>query len=275
MRAVSLLVALGLAACAPQDGAQNAERDMNVCAQFGAPQQRLRACSALAANADAPIEYRVRALIERGVLRIEMAQYARGIADLGRALRLDSRSTRALVERGMAHRDRGAFEAAVRDFDAALRLDPHLQVALTAREQSLAGAAGAFSVELDRLSRAIAAAPDDSMLLNNRCWVRAINGRELELALADCDESLRIEPNSAAVHDSRGLVNLKLERYEAALADYDAAIAIDPGVAHYSFGRGAALVALGREDEGRAVLAEASAQDELVAGLYASYGVTP
>ncbi len=37
----------------------------------------------------------------------------------------------------------------------------------------------------------------------NRCYVRAIAGRDLPLALADCNEALRLKPNEADTMNSR------------------------------------------------------------------------
>lgn len=275
MRWGGLVLALGLGACAPQDPAQQAERNVALCAQAGLPAQRLRACSAVIADRSAPAARRAEALVNRGAMRAQTAQYARAIADFGRALRLDPNNAAALLERGIAHQDRGAYDAAVRDFDAALVLQPNLQMAAQRREQARAGAGDAFQNQISQLSTAIASAPTNASLLNGRCWLRATNGQELELALADCNKSLRIEPGSAAVLDSRGLVNYKLGRFAAALADYDAALAAEPNGAHFMYGRGAALVALGRDAEGRALLAQATRLDASVADLYQSYGVAP
>jgi tetratricopeptide (TPR) repeat protein len=271
MRWVGLLLLLGLVACAPPG---SAERNLAACVQAVAPQQRVPACSAVIGDADAPVASRVQALIARGGLRMENSQYARAIADYGRALRLDPNSAEALARRGQAHQERGAFDAAERDFAAALALQPDLQIAAQGRGAAAAGAASTFQNEIARLDAAIAAAPGDALLRNNRCWVRAINGQDLEAALADCDASLRIDPRNAAVRDSRGLVNYKLGRYSAALADYDAALAMEPGVAHYMFGRGLSLIAMGQELDGRAAIQQAVTQDERVRGMYLSYGVT-
>jgi tetratricopeptide (TPR) repeat protein len=61
----------------------------------------------------------------------------------------------------------------------------------------------------------------------NRCWMRAIVGR-LQSALADFNESLRLNPNSANALDSRGLIHLKLDELDLSIGDYDAALDINP-----------------------------------------------
>src|SRR5262249_28922617 len=77
----------------------------------------------------------------------------------------------------------------------------------------------ALKYYLDNLAiaeRIAAAEPNDPYSVpaiayarNNLCWTRAILG-ELEAALADCNESLRLRPNDAGTLDSRGLIYLKM-----------------------------------------------------------------
>jgi tetratricopeptide (TPR) repeat protein len=74
---------------------------------------------------------------------------------------------------------------------------------------------------------------------NGRCWCRAIVG-ELQAALADCNEALRLEPNAAATLDSRGLIYLKSGEWDSAIADYDSALRLDPKLASSLYGRGLA-----------------------------------
>src|SRR5439155_669167 len=83
---------------------------------------------------------------------------------------------------------------------------------------------------------------------NSRCWARGLVG-QLDAALADCDEALRLlvrrnassEPDSAlrsATYDSRGLVNLKLNRLTEAMTDYEAALRLDQKHVGALYGRG-------------------------------------
>src|SRR5262249_6305476 len=69
-------------------------------------------------------------------------------------------------------------------------------------------------------SEAIQRDPKKAAYLNERCWARAIAGRELSLAVTDCTEALRIAPNDANVMDSRGFAYLRLSRPDDAAADY-------------------------------------------------------
>jgi tetratricopeptide (TPR) repeat protein len=88
----------------------------------------------------------------------------------------------------------------------------------------------------------ITAHPDDSRqasALNGRCWARALSGRDLPLALKDCDAALRRQ-KAANFFDSRGLVELRMGQYDRAIADYDAALQLAPRSAWSLYGRGLA-----------------------------------
>jgi tetratricopeptide (TPR) repeat protein len=61
-----------------------------------------------------------------------------------------------------------------------------------------------------------ACAPKSADAYNGRCWARALAGRDLDQALADCDGSLRLSPDDANGLNSRGLVQRKLGAFDRA-----------------------------------------------------------
>jgi lipoprotein NlpI len=274
MRAPVWIFLLALAgACTPADPAAHASRQWQVCSSAGLPQERLHACSEVIAAEGAAPELRAAALVERGAQRAELGQHLRAVADFGRALRIDPRLVRAYLERGQVHHDRGAFDRAVADYDAALALQPGLEQAMARREAALRGRDEAQLSTLDLLTRELEEDPEDPTLWNNRCWIRAVRGEELDYALADCNQALRLEPRHAAALDSRGLVHIKRGEYAAAIADYEAALAVEPGRGHYLYGRGVARIRMGLSAEGQADLAAAEAAEPGIAEAYRSYGV--
>lgn len=274
MRAAALaLCALALAACAAEDPAVAAERNWDRCSSNnGDANQRLLACTALI---DAPAttkERRAAAMLRRGETHFYSANYVRAIADFGRVLRLEPNNVQALYQRGMAHYDRGAYAIAGKDFDAVLAIDPYHAEARHWRANVQDDLISAYDNQIVRLDSMIAERPADANLRNSRCWLRAINGRDLPEALADCEEGVRLAPQDQNILDSRGLVHYKLGNFDAALADYSAALALEPERGHYMFGRALALHALGRVDEANAAFAAAEAAEPGVTALYAGYG---
>ncbi|MBY0565008.1 MAG: tetratricopeptide repeat protein [Hyphomonadaceae bacterium] len=262
------------AACMPAETPASIEQQWQLCQNSVIPAQRLGACSFIVASDASAPERRAQALFQRGLERAQRGQHVRAIADFGRALRMNPDFVEAYVERGLAHQARGAYQSAILDFDAALARDPNSYASsLRASAMSLLNTAQAN--ELEQLMEAIALDPGNADLWNNRCWLRAVEGEQLEYALGDCNEALRLAPGEAAFHDSRGLVHLKLGNYVEALADYEAAVNARPDEPHFRFGRGVALLRLGMRLDGEADIAAAEQAQPGIAAQYAAYGVTP
>ncbi|MGD9981093.1 MAG: tetratricopeptide repeat protein [Hyphomonadaceae bacterium] len=272
--AIALFVAAGLAACLAPVRTETVELAWEQCDGAGAPEFRLSQCSAVIAFPGTTPERRAAALIVRGAIRTNQGEYARALADFGRAMRIDRNNPQAYFERGLVHQARGAYDFAIRDFDLALTLQPNLQPALDRRAEALQLRNQAFLTELAQLNEALAETPTNSGLLNNRCWIRAINDADLPLALVDCNAAILADPTNTAALDSRGLVHLKLQNYEAALADYEAAFAAEPERGHFLYGRGLARLGLGQAAEGQSDLAEAERLEPGITAIYRTYGAT-
>ncbi len=110
----------------------------------------------------------------------------------------------------------------------------------------------------------------DGETYNNRCWTRAVLG-DLQGALKDCDEALRLKPGLAVALDSRGLVDLKLGRNADAIRDYSASIDKDARSVSSLFGRGLATRRSG--GDGSFDLSLAKSMDSNIGREFASYGV--
>jgi tetratricopeptide (TPR) repeat protein len=142
---------------------------------------------------------------------------------------------------------------------------------------------------LDRLPESIAqfdlwisAHADDSRMpeaLSGRCWVRAVQGRDLDKALSDCNAALKrsakASPLNARILDSRGLVRLRLGDYDKSLADYDASLKIRPNDAWALYGRGIDELRKKKPVEGEADMAAAVNIWPKIADEFARRGITP
>jgi tetratricopeptide (TPR) repeat protein len=109
---------------------------------------------------------------------------------------------------------------------------------------------------------------------NDRCWTRAIAMIDLDAALADCNEALRLRPDFVPALDSRAFVHMRSGRYQDALADYDAAIMGSPQDSWSLYGRGIAKMRVGDSAGGQADI-EASKAVQDVAAEFAAYGFAP
>ena len=83
--------------------------------------------------------------------------------------------------------------------------------------------------------------------------LRLIGGSKL----ADCNEAIRLEPNVAAIFDSRGLTYLKLGRWELAIADFSVALRLITKLPSALYGRGLAKLKSGNPVGGHADIAAA------------------
>ncbi|KAH2821675.1 hypothetical protein KXV85_002587, partial [Aspergillus fumigatus] len=128
------------------------------------------------------------------------------IADLTRKIAANANDTLSRYKRGQVYAVKRAYALAMQDFDTV-----------------------------------ISRTPQDAEALNNRCWTRAATG-DLQGALADCNQALRIDPGLSDALDSRGLVNLKLGRHAEAIKDYTDAIQRNPRSSSSLFGLAGSLI---------------------------------
>ena len=97
----------------------------------------------------------------------------------------------------------------------------------------------------------------------------------MQQALADCNESLRLDGNDPDALASRGFTYLKLGQLADAIVDYDAALKVAPKHASSLYGRGVVKLRQADVEGGNADLATATAIQANIADEFARYGVAP
>jgi tetratricopeptide (TPR) repeat protein/predicted aspartyl protease len=246
----------------------------------------------------------------RGAAYAARRDFEHAIADLTRANELDPKEASYLSRRGVARWNNDEATLALADFDEALKLKPDDIDALLWRvrvrlgNHDIAGATTDLAaldrvapkqanvrleiaddyVRTDMLEVAlvqfdlwIAAHPDDANLpdaKNGRCWVRALLGTDLDKALKDCNDALRMI-KSAEFLDSRGLVLLRLGDYDKAMVDYDASLNLKPGDAWSLYGRGIGRLRKGMAAQGQADIDAAKAITPSIAEEAKRHGLVP
>ena len=88
-----------------------------------------------------------------------------------------------------------------------------------------------------------------------------------------CDKAIGAGAHTASTYDSRALAGLKAGRPDVAIADYDAALRIDPKLANALYGRGLAKRRRGETSSGEEDIAAAKALRTDIAEEFARYGV--
>ena len=248
----------------------------------------------------------------RGSASASRREYGPALADLTRAIELDPTQADYFYERGRALAADKQADKALQDFSQAIKLNPGDVPALMARAELHArrnDPADTISPDLDAADHAALREGDMRLALgylyqrvrnypaaitqyddwinshrddiqmprarNARCWARALMGKDLDHALDDCNFAVRKDPKVAAYFDSRGLVYLRLGKYDKAVADYDAALALNPKIAWSLYGRGLAKQHLGQTAAGQADIGAAEAFAPKIAEEAASHGVVP
>ena len=246
------------------------------------------------------------ALTHRGEAYSQVGDFGHALADLNRAIQLDARDPGALVTRGLVHQRRGRLDLALADFDAALKLNPRdqqalrnrggLQAVLGHQDQAIADfdaviqmnrndpyaffnrgyahfAKQEYALAVMDYSTALFLDPSMGQAYLNRCLTRTIQGQELVMALADCDEALKLLPVSIPARETRGFIYLKLGDPAIAITEYEAALQMDANRPLALYGLGLAKIRMGRKDEGEANQAAALTLNPRIATEFSAYGV--
>ncbi len=255
------------------------------------------------------------AYARRGAASTGRRDYAHALADLTRACELSPNEAEYFYQRGVAYWENSQSVPAMADFNRAIELQPDYLSARMSRSELLMGnkdepgavadldAADRIAPKqadirytlaqlyrrTDRLGPAlvqydlwITNHPDDSKMaqaLSARCWLRALQGQELDQALSDCNAAYRRVDKStravAGILDGRGLVRLRMGDYDKAVLDYDDSLKINPDSAWAFYGRGIAKIRLKKNTQGEADLAQASTMSSTVADDFKRRGISP
>jgi tetratricopeptide (TPR) repeat protein/predicted aspartyl protease len=202
--------------------------------------------------------------LERAQMFAANGQSALAIADYGEILKRKADSTPALLGRGALYAAAHDPEHARADLSAALKVSPGDSTLLLGVAEAYS-ASDLYQDALALYDRWLQEHPLPARLswkstemreqiaaLNGACWSRAVLRRDLDKALADCDAAVELQPELAAVLDSRGLVHLKRGEYDLAIADYNAVLKLAPKQAGSLYARGVAKMKKGWTAEGGA-----------------------
>ena len=216
---------------------------------------------------------------EQGQALVEFAlrQPESASKDLGRALTLRPEYIDALVRRAEYWRSKRDIVAALTDLDTADRVAPReadIRLTLAALYGSLYRPAQTIT-QMDYWIPLHEQDPRAALAYNERCWARAVLGRELDQALHDCDAGLHLTPHAPQLLDSRGLVNLRRSQFDKAISDYTEALKISPKIAWSLYGRGIAELRKGNTVQGEADIAAAKALAPQLPEYAQRIGVSP
>jgi tetratricopeptide (TPR) repeat protein len=235
---------------------------------------RVASCTRLIDQGVLDATNRAGVFYDRAVGYTQLGATDLAIADYSEALRLKPDLTQALNNRGALFRSMGKSSQAVADFNAVIHLQPDGPNAFINRG-IIFGETGDYGDAVRDFSEAVRLAPNQSEGYAGRCWVRALEGREPEAALADCNAALQFHAGDAAALGYRALAFLRLGDFDSAIEDYDRCIEGQPKNASLFYGRGIAKLRAGNITGANEDLASAKTLDPRIAQTFASYGVAP
>lgn len=263
---------LSLAGCDRVASAVSGDHGLSICASDVAPaDQVIAACNLLVAANKGKNDELARAYALRGLAKARKGDIEGGIADESATLALEPGNAFALNTRGLLHAQKRDFESALVDLNAAVAATPE-SLEPVGNRGFVYQETGRFAEAAADFSTTIRLAPRDFRGWNGRCWAYATVGKQLELALADCEQAIKLNPLDWNSHNSRGFVLFRMGRHADAIAAYDRAIGGDPKAASSWLVRGLAKRAAG-DASGDADIAKALEIDPNVGARYQGYGI--
>ena len=163
----------------------------------------------------------------RAYAKSRLNQKDAAINDYNQALVINPNFPRGYIGRAYILYERGEKEQALDNLEKALAINPNSVVALILKGEILAYQTNPdWPGAIEAYSTALAVNPNDPDVLNNRCSAYVAT-QQLDLALADCDRGLQIQPNDASIYLTRGNIRLNKNNFEDAVQDYSRAIKIN------------------------------------------------
>lgn len=197
----------------------------------------------------------------------------KAIKDHNEAIRLDPTYAAGFMHRGNTYARRGDFDRALADHSEAIRLTPKDADAFYNRGYSYSRK-GDHERAIADYSTGLELDANNSRLWGQRCWSRAVIGKQLQEAVEDCNKARSLAPKIPQILGYRGFIHLRLGQFDKALVDYDAAFALTtaPDNAEWLYGRGIAKVRTGDARGGNADIDRAKSIKADIAEDYAKYG---
>lgn len=222
------------------------------------------------ANALSPKDAKI--LYARGRTYEADHQPTLALADFDAALNLKPDDKDVLMSRAILHLRRKEMDLAKADFDAAAKLDRKLMVSIGSVYSDLGDYPEAIA-ELDAWLSDLPSGANGAFGFNNRCWARAAWNHDLDKALADCDQALKLQPHNLSFLDSRAMTYLRLGRFDEAIRAYDSILRQQPKEAWPLYCRGIAKLKAGKIAEGHADMTAATGISPGVAERARRYGL--
>ena len=200
--------------------------------------------------------------------------FDKALQDHSAAIKTDPTYAAGYMHRGNTYARRGDWDRAIADHSEAIRMDPAFANGFYNRGLTYSRK-GDHEHAIADFTKGIELTAGSSQRWGQRCWSRAVSGKQLNEAVEDCDKAAALSPKIPQIFAYRGFAWLKLGQFDKALADYDMAFTLtkSPDHADWLYVRGMAKLKKGDTAGGNADIASAKAGKADIAEEYAKYGL--
>lgn len=184
-------------------------------------------------------------LISQAETRIANQDYQGGLVLLDVMVQYSQPTDRVYAARAKAFTRLGELDNAVLDYQEAINLNP------TSGEYRrgmcyVATEAGQMQLAITNCDEAVRLMPQETMVWNSRCYLRAYFTGDYQGAISDCNQAILLSPNHPYPYNNRARAYLMLGSYQLAVNDASYSIQLaNPHLYMPYTNRGTAYAALG------------------------------
>jgi tetratricopeptide (TPR) repeat protein len=185
-------------------------------------------------------------------------------AEFERAIQIDPKNAQGYIQLGGVYRQENQIDAAIAQYQKAIDLQPNSVTLIT-----LVGYLyiGKNDLETARkyYARALEIDPDAAVANANMAWIKAQEGKDLDVALSMAQKAKSQMPEVPSISDTLAWVMYKKENYAGAIPLLQDCVKKSPDSAQYRYHLGLALMAAGRKESGKTQLQAALQTNKLTA----------
>jgi tetratricopeptide (TPR) repeat protein len=217
----------------------------------------------------------------RAMIYMQTGQSTLALNDLDHVLALKPDFIQAHIARAEIHQRLNKTAEAIADLDAAAALAP-TQADIRLKLAQLYAGAASFAAAIRQWDLWIESHPVDARFigaLGERCYLKALQNRDLPSGLSDCNRALRLanmrNPDNATLWANRGMVRLRQGAYDKAISDFDDTLRLQPKNVRALYGRGVAKIRQNKSKDGESDIDAAVLLSPKIKENLQAYGIGP